>query len=253
MRVNLVAPRVVWLLGALLGGGLGVAPAAAESVPVRWEFVLGPPARWVTPNGKSSAPPPLGELGSPELVGVVTSPKGRDYALIRARPCASCKESPRLTIVPAPFEGQSVGKATHWGLPGRVFGTKERAMVGESRVFFGQCLAGRAEGVVTFQREKVDRRRGLQTSVLVGEAGEAYFSEEMLERRLPRLSDVLAAVKRGRCRELAAAPRTTPSRVTDLVPKLFSASADDKEDDEAEDAEAEGANGAPKTPPKAEI
>lgn len=136
------------------------------------------------------------------------------YFLFSGRTCENCIQDKAIYAF-----RPTGGKPTTFVYPGKIFDSKSRALLIESRAFFGDCVRGRGEAYVVFQRERVDRRRALQPSVFIAEPGPDYFSEQLLERHLPSVNETLRRVKRKTCREISGTnrimlrkPLTTPDR-----------------------------------------
>lgn len=144
-----------------------------------------------------------------------------------ARPCQDCLQDLGIyAIRPAP------GKPDAYVYPGKIIEPKSGNVVLESRAFIGRCLYSRKEPVyVVFQKERVDRRRGLQSSVLVVEAGKDHLEEKLIERRLPRVQDTLKLVKAKKCREIEGRNRRMLSKSIDA--RSRHAREDDSEDDDS--------------------
>lgn len=82
----------------------------------------------------------------------------------------------------------------------------------ESRAFFGRCLATRAadeedDVYIVFQKERVDRHHGLQSSVFVANASADFLREKLIERGMPSLSRTLTLVKMKKCHEIPGRSR----------------------------------------------
>jgi len=144
---------------------------------------------------------------------------------IEARACRSCEAS-NTSLYLQRIDGK--GKATSFVFPGRITDPKKGALVYDGRLFYGHCLPSVKSGVVTHQREVVDRR-GVQKSVLIAEPGPQYVYEVLLERKLPNVNTTLDLVKRKVCMEIPGRNRNVLKKPLDLSPK------NGLEDDENED------------------
>jgi hypothetical protein len=161
---------------------------------------------------------------------------GNPYHLIRARPCRDCKQDPSIFIVQP-----GNPKLARFVEPGKILDNKSRATVMDSRAFYGHCLGSRAGDVyVVFQKEKVDRRKQPQQSVLVIEpqvdtieGGKVYdhLHETLLERNFPNISRTLHFVKAHVCKEIDGRHRVMASRPVDVNLKRQKATDDDDDDD----------------------
>jgi hypothetical protein len=141
------------------------------------------------------------------------------------------------------------GRSTHFVYPGRILDPKTRATLLESRAFFGRCLAGRGELYAVFQRERVDRRRSLQSSLFVAEPAADLIHEELIERRLPRLSFTLKRVRAKQCVEIDGRSRMMLSKPLDLTPRRGGDDEESDEDDrnDRQDGGSDDASDAPAT------
>lgn len=128
--------------------------------------------------------------------------------------------------------------------PGKILDPKSREVVFESRAFFGHCLPDRGEVYVAYQRERIDRKRGLQPSFYVAEPGPTHLIEKLSETRLPRIEKTLKRVRAKECLEIEGRSRLMLTKPLDLNPRHDS----DKDDDDEEDANEDAAetSGTPK-------
>ncbi len=144
----------------------------------------------------------LGVLGKMNLEVEGVPP----YYLFSALPCGepSCKERRLVFLVRA--DGQV---KTTFVYPGKVRDRKSRRLLLDSRAFFGKCLPSKGEIFIVFQKEKLDRRRGLRRSVYLAEVGKDRIHEKLIIRRRPRLRHVIRQVKRKTCEEIKGFNRLT--------------------------------------------
>lgn len=181
------------------------------------------------------------EAPAPTFISVITDPEsGTAYALFEARACRTCEPS-NTSLFLQRIDGK--GKATSFVYPGRITDPKKGSLVYDGRLFYGNCLPSVKAGIVTHQRETVDRR-GTQRSVLIAEPGPQYVYEVLLERKLPSVKTTLELVKRKVCMEIPGRNRSVLKKALDLTPKQ---GLSDEEDDEEEDAnDAKGPDKDPK-------
>lgn len=174
------------------------------------------------------------DVPSPSFISLLTDPEsGTPYVFFEARACRTC-EPTNTSLFLQRLDGK--GKATSFVYPGRITDPKKGALVYDGRLFYGNCLPSVKAGVVTHQRENVDRR-GTQTSVLIAEPGPQYVYEVLLERKLPSVKTTLELVKRKVCMEIPGRNRSVLKKPLDLSPKK--GLNDDEEDEEdANDAKA---------------
>jgi hypothetical protein len=153
--------------------------------------------------------------------------KGLPYFLFSGKPCQNCLDDRAIFSVRPNGE-----KHNSFVFPGKIIDPKTKALVLESRAFFGKCLPRKGDVYVVFQREKIDRRRFLQPSVFIAEAASDHLEEVLLERRLPSIRTTLQMVKKGSCREVQGRNRVMLSIPLDLHPKNNSDNEDDDENDD---------------------
>ncbi|OFZ80826.1 MAG: hypothetical protein A2583_01585 [Bdellovibrionales bacterium RIFOXYD1_FULL_53_11] len=150
------------------------------------------------------------------------------YALVSGRPCTDCIQEKHLYLIRS-----DRGKVTQLVYPGRILEPKTRQVVYDSRAFFGRCMPPADEEVyIVFQKERVDRRRSLQASVLVAMPGTDMIHEKLIERRLPNINHTLARVKRKQCWEIEGRNRLILAKPLDLNPRRGMADNDKDDDDE---------------------
>jgi hypothetical protein len=191
---------------------------------------------------KSDAPKPmvLDTLSDIQPIGTLRGAQGgKPYHVIRARPCKDCKQEPAIFIVQP-----GNPKLARFVEPGRILDNRTRGTVMDSRAFYGHCLTSRAGDVyVVFQKEKVDRRKQPQQSVLVIEpttenieGGKLYdhLQEKLIERGLPNIAKTLHLVKSKACHELDGRHRVMASHPVDVNLKRQKAAEEDDDDDEGD-------------------
>ncbi|MGE0616723.1 MAG: hypothetical protein AB7P04_13905 [Bacteriovoracia bacterium] len=147
---------------------------------------------------KGSSPHPLKtRLHGIEYLGMLHSQDGGfPYLMVKATECEKCVEK-HLYLIRA--DGSSF---TTLVLPGKVNDRKTGALLLDASSFFGHCLNGKRDVYVSFQREKVDRRRHLQTSVMVVEVKSDHLHEKLLVKRLPHIRETLRRVRLKQCTEI---------------------------------------------------
>ena len=166
------------------------------------------------PPGMTPPHPLKTGLVDVKYLGVIRPPEGAPYFLLSAKPCKTCADEPAVFAV-----RPNDRKPTTFVYPGKILDPKSRALLLESRAFFGKCLPARGEVYVIFQQERVDRRSKLQASVLVEEAAKDHLNETLLDRHTPRLQTTLQQVKRKLCHEVEGRNRLMLSRPLDLHPQ----------------------------------
>jgi hypothetical protein len=195
-----------------------------------------------SPTEGSTDPKPLVLDGLSDLqpIGVMRAAQGgKPYVLVRAKPCKECKQEPAIFI--AQVGGSKVSRFVE---PGRILDYRNRSTLMESRAFYGHCLSSKSGDVyLVFQKEKVDRKRQPQQSVVViepiveaveGGAMNDHLHETLIERHLPALSRTLHLVKGKVCREIESRNRVMASRPVDVSLKRQKATDQDDDDDDAD-------------------
>ncbi|MFN7684578.1 MAG: hypothetical protein ACK5QT_04105 [Oligoflexia bacterium] len=189
-------------LCATLAGGL------AHAWPEKWSLqpMDGDTLRFSTSDG-TPAPGPLKlqALGirEPQLVGMLESErKAAPYLLISGTSPGSAEKALFLVRADGGLKPQRLT------FPGKLLDPSDRKVVYESRFFFGRCLPKQKyDAVVIFQKEHLDRKRGLQRSVYVAEATPTLLEERLLERGLPALQWVEVRMRSKQCTEISGRNR----------------------------------------------
>ncbi len=138
------------------------------------------------------------------------------YALFSGRACNKCTEN-QVGLFMMRIDGK--GKSFQFVYPGKITDSKKGQIVFNGRSFYGNCMPGMKQGLVTHQAEIIDRRRGLQKSVLVIEPGDYKVEERLIEKRLPSINTTLSLVKNKVCTEIAGLNRLVLKRPLDLTPR----------------------------------
>ena len=164
-------------------------------------------------------PPLETHLEQLRLIGRLkpAEPGAIPYFIFTGQTCSQCSEDPSLSL----FRPGS-NQPTTLSYPGKILDPKTHALLVESRGFYGKCLGRVNETLILFQREKVDRRSRLQSSVLIVEAQEDQLSETFLEKKLPSLSGVLKRVKQKICFEISGRHRVMTTHKIDISPQRAS-------------------------------
>lgn len=239
------------LLGALIPLGTVQAATGVESVQFLREN--GSFAHFSTPNPAPSAPPleiriplPAG-ISELALIGGLQLESQHPTFFFSVKNCAAnpCQKN-LLSIHPIPKAPGSLPVQTYV-FPGRIQDARTGELVLESRAFLGKCHPHFGEAYWVFQREKVDRKRGLVSSVFVAEVRESenstsFLSERLIEKRsAPRIKALAPLIKQKKCIEITGIHRTQLRRPLDLRPRhsLEEESADDEKASESSDPEKE--------------
>jgi hypothetical protein len=231
--------RLYLLLGGLLGYLAGISPAVAQS-PIQVDhaddqtiyfttaIAAAPPVNpAVTPSGTAvltggAAPaalkPPLKPLKTGlfdlQYIGPLNpADDSIPYFLFAGNPCKNCASERALYLV-RPVEN-AAPQVTSFVYPGKVLDPKNHGVVLEARAFYGNCLMTsgypKSRGddfYVVFQRERVDRRHGIQPSVFIAQASSDFLREKLIERGMPPIKRTLTLVKSKNCHEIVGHNRT---------------------------------------------
>ncbi len=228
----------------------GVAQAAQDWSKVEFDKLDGSTLLFKTSYG-SPAPSPLKTtLKDLRYEGMLRG-RGEEvpgYFVFIGRGCENCSEEKSVYVV----RGVG-GRVDTMVQPGKIIDPKTRAVLVDARMFVGRCLNRVPSDVVAvFQSERIDRRRYLQNSVFVAQAGEVHLHEQLVERRLPHIREAVRWVKLKKCREIEGRNRIMTAKRINLRPNTKD---EDEDDDEPvkENAAGEGTPAAAEVPaPEAE-
>lgn len=168
---------------------------------------------------ESSASPfqiktPLSDI---ELIGLMhqANTSEKPYALVAAKPCATCPEERGLFLV-----SPQGGKPNGYVYPGRIFDPKIGAVVLQSRAFYGKCLRSTSNStLVFFQKELVEKkkRRYSSAGVHITEINSGKLEEKLIEKGMPRIDDTLKRVRQKECFEITGKNRNVLNKPLDLI------------------------------------
>jgi hypothetical protein len=165
-------------------------------------------------NSGTRAPEPLA-IQAHDLtpIGTIHAPTGSPYFLLAGSPCKDCVQDRSIYVVrPGVPSSQSPQSQMTFTYPGRIVDAKTGVVLVDSRAFYGKCLTGRGDVYVSFQKERIPRkRRGISTqlSVFVAEAGPDRIYEKLIDRGLPRIDQTLRMVRSKSCFEISGRHRVT--------------------------------------------
>ena len=175
-----------------------------------------------TPEGTPAPSSLQTKLYNLEYLGSLSSPEGyAPYLVISAKTCDQCNFPKNLFLIRA--DGSDIASFTY---PGKVKSHINGRSLMESRVFFGKCLNKHDQVLVVFQKDKVDRRRYLQSSVFVAEVGQENLKEKLMIRRRPSIKSALRKVRQKQCQEVKGftrkSNRSLPSKESDkpVLPEM---------------------------------
>lgn len=189
--------------------------------------------RFTVPEGAlAPAPLKLSSLGikDAQLLGALeSSEKSPPYLVLSGANSTSAEKALFLVRADGLIKPQRVT------YPGRLLDPKSRELVYESRVFFGRCLINQKyDALITYQREHMDKKRGLQSSVYIAEAAPSMLDERLLERGLPSLKMIQMRVKSKHCSEISGRHRPFDAQFFSLRSRRGTEVQDSEEDDEDE-------------------
>jgi hypothetical protein len=239
------------LLGTLVPSWTAQAAPAGDSIQFLREN--GSFAHFSTPNPAPSTPPlevkvplPAG-ISELTLIGGLQLESQHPTFFFSVKNCAAtpCQKN-LLSIHPVPKAPGSL-PVQIYVFPGRILDARTGELVLESRAFLGKCHPNYGEAYWVFQREKIDRKRGLVSSVFVAEARESetstsFLAEKLIEkRRAPRVKALAPFIKQKKCIEITGIHRTQLRRPLDLRPRhsLDEDDSDEERTPESQDAEKE--------------
>jgi hypothetical protein len=234
------SPRIIAPLILILSLAYGLSALAAETPPFEFDRVDGDKIYF---KGTGDVPKPYrpGWVELSYLGTLSPGPGALPYFLFVGRQCRDCPHDKALVLVRPPV-GSAVAHLTSFVYPGKIFDQRSRALGLESRGFFGKCIPGRKDVYVAFQKERVDRRNRLQSSVLVAEADDPHPREQLIERGMPRLETTLRQVRAKACTEIPGRNRiAAPIPLGDHSSKLPPSTDDEDEADDEHPASADAA------------
>gem|GEM_PF-4885840 len=125
------------------------------------------------------------------------------FLILSARGCDQCDMNTSIYLLqPTPEAFKDAGGGTRYTYPGELtaLGTEDET-IGESRFFWGKCLADRQESAVWFARDKTGSG-GWENSVYAAGAVDGKLTGKTFSKPLPPIEDTLKLVEKNQCREL---------------------------------------------------
>ncbi len=166
---------------------------------------------FTAPTGAAEPAPVKTSIANATFHGMMrTSDDSVPYLVLTGLPCAGCERQAAVYLIRG--DGGVVERFVH---PGQVTDARKGRLVYESSAYFGQCLRDKKPVYVAFQREKADRRRFMQLSVLRVDIGTERLEEKLLVRRLPSESLAKAAVRKKICTRLPELKRKSADELLD--------------------------------------
>jgi len=196
-----------------------------------------------TPKAVKTGLSDLKYFGALRPAGASDAANSPPYFIFSGRPCKDCLQDIGIYAI-RPFGGRPEA----YVYPGKILEHKSRALVLESRSFYGKCLAHQNDAVyLVFQKERIDRKNGLQASVLIAEPGADHMEERLIERRLPKLQDTLRLVKSKQCHEIEGRNRIMLSKPLDIRVRHSNDSDSGDEDEDTKENQTDDDLGSPNT------
>lgn len=188
---------------------------------------------------KQAAPKPVkpGLFDLTYIGALSPSVESMPYFLFGGNPCKTCSAERALYLI-RPSASSSTPKITSFVQPGKIFDPKSRALVMESRAFYGHCLTSHGDDAddvyVVFQKERIDRRHSLQLSVFVADASGDFLRERLIERGMPSINRTLSLVRSKKCHEIEGRNRVMVLKPHGLNWRNLQPSDEDDEDKDAD-------------------
>jgi hypothetical protein len=149
-------------------------------------------------------------------VGAIRTESSAPYFLFSGRTCADCIEDRGVHVI---RPGKPGGIVTSFVYPGKILDPETKELQLESRAFFGNCLPGKGDVYVVFQKERLGKNGRMQTSVFIAEPADDYLQEKLIERKLPKIDDAIRRVRSKACHEINGRNRIMVSQPIDLRPR----------------------------------
>lgn len=193
--------RVAHAAAALACAALLAACAAEASDPYAGTPVVEGDSLLRFPSGARVAPGLHAEL---RYHGRLADAEGGPWLVTSGVQCEGCDAEPSVVLrsvhAPPGAAWEEPGWHAH---PGRIVAYDTDRPMLESRLFWGRCLPGRPPGVVQFATEFDGTGRPARALVLLSEVRDGRLRADSLVQAPPAPSAVDAAVRAGRCREVA--------------------------------------------------
>ncbi len=138
----------------------------------------------------------------PRYVGQLSTRAKAPYLIFSGRGCLDC-DANRAIYIHSPDDGQMLGgeRDPHYTYPGQYRDPESEQVAHVVRVFFGQCLPSSNPVVLWFQRARQASGKW-EHGIHVAEVVDDRLVSRSWTKDPPKVSTVLAAVKKGTCHEL---------------------------------------------------
>lgn len=186
---------------------------------------------WISPT--LNVEPTGTRLHDLHFLGKINSPADQaPFFLFSGLPCAGCADEKELYLI-SPKIGSSKAWVTPFVYPGKIIDPKKGGAVFDGRAFLGKCVHNRGEGYFVFQKERLDKKNRLRSSVFAAEPNGKFLSESLIEsRRMPKIRETELLVKRKQCIEISGRNRMVKVKVRGIQPKPRLELDPDAEDDD---------------------
>lgn len=143
------------------------------------------------------------------VLGRLPTPGKEPYYVLSGRSCVDCDLNVAL-YVHSPSDGpmRIGGEQPRFPYPGHEKFYDDGTPLYEARTFYGDCAAAYPNAVVWYQRRRVEADRW-QASVLIVQVSGDSLRQVLLEDVLPDVTEAMAAVRAGRCREIPGIDRSS--------------------------------------------
>jgi hypothetical protein len=198
-----------------------------------------------TISDTTPSPPPPVQLENAEFLTTLKAAPQEEgktvphFHLFKARLCAQCEGDLGIFAINA---DQPKAPPHTFIYPGKIQDRKTGKTLFESRAFYGRCVRKKSSDVyVVFQKDLSEKKRRVQTSVLIATPGQQFLEEELLEKHLPSLQDAIQFTQRKHCKEIIGKSRISLARPFDV--DLRRKASDEDRDDDDDDTPSNKAGG----------
>lgn len=195
MKLSFV--KTMSYIGCLLLGTGTLSWAVQKKPTIAFDQAIEGTIFFKAPPGEKAPKPMKTSLFDVVYLGELHS-KASDvpYFVVTAKGCRDCSDDRTIYVI------RPTGGTYPFVYPGKTLDPKTHAPLLVSEAFYGKCLLNHGDVLVIYQKERVDRRKGLQGSVLIAEPGDDFLDEKLIERHLPNINQTYRLVKKGICKSI---------------------------------------------------
>jgi hypothetical protein len=138
-----------------------------------------------------------------KVLATLSTERKTPYLVMAGRGCMNCDANTSVYIH-SPSDGpmRNEGDQRRHSYPGRLVSYLDgKTPVAQTRMFIGDCVAGYANAVVWYLRER-DEHGKWQSGVLIVSVRGDTLSEVLLRNELPPVSQSLQRARKGACKEV---------------------------------------------------